>query len=185
MRGRDFHPGQFAFRRSGRFWKISSSPPAHLRAPSIFREINALRARREPVENFFLRSNSHVSARRVLQSKRDTYATNAPLSPLRPATSGFLSDTWLITSIIHERYKELIFNELATVRTNVVTPLGGNSVYTGLVMEAFAVARVSSTERKVEGKEGTLDGSIYVPAIWSIEIIVDISRKLMMGLVEK
>lgn len=40
----------------------------------------------------------------------------APLSPLRAATSGFLSDTWLITSIIHERYKELIFNELATVR---------------------------------------------------------------------
>lgn len=138
MRGKDFHPGQFAFRRSGRFWKISSSPPAHLRAPSIFREINALRARREPVENFFLRSNSHVSARRVLQSKRDTYATNAPLSPLRPATSGFLSDTWLITSIIHERYKELIFNELATVRTNVVTPLGGNSVYTGLVVGALS-----------------------------------------------
>lgn len=149
MRGRDFHPGQFAFRRSGRFWKISSSPPAHLRAPSIFREINALRARREPVENFFLRSNSHVSARRVLQSKRDTYATNAPLSPLRPATSGFLSDTWLITSIIHERYKELIFNELATVRTNVVTPLGGNSVYT-----AWLWGRFRGCTRFLHGEKG-------------------------------
>lgn len=112
----------------------------------------------------FFRSNSHVSNPPGLQSKRDTYAT--PAISCAPQQAFPPVDT-LITSIIHERYKELIFNELATRSwdaTSVVTPTLGLHSALGVVgalsrLHAFPLA---GKEERKEGRKGVGRLNMYI-----------------------
>lgn len=111
-REREIFARQFAFRRSDCFWKKIFFPylPLSLVQPLLFvcvyfRKINALRARRKPVETF-LRSNSHVSARRVCnlnvtRTQRSLAISCAATPATRPRCARPAADTYLITSIIH------------------------------------------------------------------------------------